>query len=82
MVNVAAFVDDRDDLPAHGPWLDAFADELRGDDERRLRELPRRRGSGPGPRGLPGRDLGSAGAIKRRYDPENLFHRNQNVPPA
>jgi FAD/FMN-containing dehydrogenase len=20
-------------------------------------------------------------ALKRRYDPENLFHRNQNVPP-
>ena len=21
-------------------------------------------------------------AVKRRYDPTNLFHRNQNVPPA
>jgi hypothetical protein len=30
----------------------------------------------------PGRTWDRLAAIKRRYDPDNLFHRNQNVPPA
>jgi len=30
----------------------------------------------------PGRTWDRLTAIKRRYDPDNLFRRNQNVPPA
>jgi FAD/FMN-containing dehydrogenase len=30
----------------------------------------------------PGRTWDRLAAIKRRYDPDNLFHRNQNIPPA
>ena len=30
----------------------------------------------------PRRDLGSAGGDQARYDPDNLFRRNQNIPPA
>jgi FAD/FMN-containing dehydrogenase len=30
----------------------------------------------------PGATWDRLAAIKRRYDPTNLFHRNQNVPPA
>jgi FAD/FMN-containing dehydrogenase len=30
----------------------------------------------------PGATWDRLAAIKARYDPENLFHRNHNVPPA
>ena len=46
----------------------------------RLRQLRRRRGRGARPRRLSRRRRGSGWPrIKRRYDPENLFRRNQNV---
>ena len=41
-------------------WVDDFAAALQQGDDGRLRQLPRRRGRGAGPRGLPGRDLGPA----------------------
>ena len=46
---------------------------------RRLCQLPRRRGRGPGLPGLPGPDLGALVAIKARCDPTNLFRLNQNI---
>ncbi len=30
----------------------------------------------------PGATWDRLASIKRRYDPDNVFHRNQNVPPA
>ena len=52
---------DQDDLPAHGPWLDAFADELRGDDHRAYVNFLVDEGPDASPRRLPGPDVGSAG---------------------
>ena len=48
----------------------AYVNFLVDEGPRRVRHAyPARRGIGSPP-------------IKRRYDPTNLFHRNQNVPPA
>ena len=67
MVDVAAFHDGRPRTGrARQAWVDELAAALRQDDARRLRQLPRRRGRGARPRGLPGRDLGSA---RRRQAP-------------
>ena len=60
MVNVAAIFGSPDEAPEHEPWVNGLADALRHDDQRRIRQLPRRRGRGADPRRVPRRDLGPA----------------------
>ena len=49
----------------------------------RVRQLPERRGRGPRPRGLPRRRRGTGSRRSRLATTRtNLFHRNQNIPPA
>jgi FAD/FMN-containing dehydrogenase len=82
MVNVAALYGRPEDAPAHEAWVTNYAAALRkgetgayvnflGDEgEARVREA------------YPGSTWERLMAIKRRYDPTNLFRLNQNVPPA
>ena len=42
----------------------------------------RRRGEDRVREAYPGDTWDRLAAIKARYDPDNLFHRNQNIPPA
>jgi FAD/FMN-containing dehydrogenase len=69
------------DRPVHDAWADGFAAALRGgpgvyvnflgdEGPDRVREA------------YPGPTWERLVEIKRRYDPGNLFHRNQNIPPA
>jgi FAD/FMN-containing dehydrogenase len=69
------------DRPVHDAWADGFAAALRGgpgvyvnflgdEGPERVREA------------YPGPTWERLVEIKRRYDPGNLFHRNQNIPPA
>ena len=60
MVNVAALYEGPDEAATHEAWVAGFAGALRQGDAGRVRQLPRRRGRGAGPRGLPGTDLGPA----------------------
>jgi FAD/FMN-containing dehydrogenase len=82
MVNVAALIESPEDREAHEPWVRGLAAELQrgepgayvnflGDDgEERIREA------------YPGPTWDRLRQIKGRYDPENLFRLNQNIPPA
>ena len=82
MVNVAAFYEGDTDRPSKERWVESFADALhQGDDGAYVNFLV-----DEGPERIraayPGATWDRLAAIKRRYDPTNLFHRNQNVPPA
>jgi len=82
MVNVAAFYDGPGDRSLRQAWVSDFSAALRqtddgayvgflGDEgERRIRAA------------YPGSTWDRLAEIKARYDPTNLFRRNQNVPPA
>jgi FAD/FMN-containing dehydrogenase len=82
MANVAAMYQDPAQSEIHETWADGLADLLRrgsrgvyvnflaDEGEARVREAY------PGPTWDRLRD------VKRRYDPGNLFHLNQNIPPA
>jgi FAD/FMN-containing dehydrogenase len=83
MAAVGAVYEHAADRPAHEAWAEAFAAALRGDggpgvyvnflsDEgpERVREA------------YPGPTWDRLAEVKRRYDPGNLFRRNQNIPPA
>jgi FAD/FMN-containing dehydrogenase len=82
MVNLAALVGDRADLPAHEPWLDAFMSAIRQGDGGAYVNFISDEGDARIRDAYPGRTWDRLAEIKRRYDPTNLFRRNQNIPPA
>ena len=83
MAAVGAVYEHAADRPTHEAWADGFAAALRG-------------GGGPGVyvnflgdegpervrEAYPGATWDRLVQVKRRYDPGNLFRRNQNIPPA
>jgi hypothetical protein len=82
MVNVAAFYDGPDDKIVREAWVVDFANALRQRDEGAYVNFLSDEGEARVRAAYPGATWDRLAAIKRRYDPDNLFHRNQNVPPA
>ena len=82
MVNLAALYEKPDEKEIHEAWVTEFASEMQqGDkgayvnfladvDEAQIRAA------------YPGGTWKRLAAIKARYDPDNFFHLNQNIPPA
>ena len=79
MVNVASFYAGDDDREQRAAWVEAlradlhpvagaYVNFLADEGEARVREA------------YPGATWDRLAGVKRRYDPENLFHLNQNVP--
>jgi FAD/FMN-containing dehydrogenase len=81
-VNVAAMYVDQGEEETHDAWVNGLADSLGkdgaggyvgfmgGEDEETLRAA------------YPGGNWERLRGLKRRYDPDNLFHLNHNIPPA
>jgi FAD/FMN-containing dehydrogenase len=82
MVNVAAFFDGPDDRIVREAWVERFADVLRQDDEGAYVNFLDAEGEERVRAAYPGATWDRLVAIKRRYDPTNLFRLNQNIPPG
>ena len=82
MVNVAAVVATLDDIRAQAPWLEGFAAALNQGDDGKYVNFVVDEDATAVRHAYPGRTWDRLVEIKRRYDPANLFRRNQNIPPA
>jgi FAD/FMN-containing dehydrogenase len=82
MVNVAAFYDGPDDRPARQAWVDSLATALHQGDDGAYVGFLGDEGEAGARRAYPGATWDRLAAVKAHWDPTNLFHRNQNVPPA
>jgi FAD/FMN-containing dehydrogenase len=82
MVNVAAFYDGPDDMPIKQAWVDQLAADLKQSDDGAYVNFLTDEGEQRVRAAYPGETWTWLAAIKARYDPTNLFRRNQNIPPA
>jgi FAD/FMN-containing dehydrogenase len=80
LVNLAAVYLNPDEAEIHEPWVAGFVSLLQGDDTGAYVGFLDE-GEGSIHRAYPGPTLDRLKAVKRRYDPNNLFHFNQNVSP-
>ena len=78
-MNVAAIYGDPGEAYVHEPWVAGFASLLGGNDSGAYVGFLEEEGSIHRP--YPGPTLDRLKAVKRRYDPTNRFHFNQNVSP-
>ena len=79
MANVAAFYDGEQDRPAKAAWVDGTAATLHQGDDGAYVNFVADEGPERVRAAYPGRTWDRLVEIKRRYDPTNLFHRNQNI---
>jgi FAD/FMN-containing dehydrogenase len=82
MAGVGAVYDQADDKPVHDAWADDFAAALRQGDPGVYVNFLADEGPGRVREAYPGATWDRLVEVKRRWDPDNLFRRNQNIPPA
>jgi FAD/FMN-containing dehydrogenase len=82
MVNVAALFESVDDRPKYEEWVQAFADDLHQEDDGAYVNFLEDEGEERIRAAYPGATWDRLREIKKRYDPDNLFRLNQNIPPA
>ena len=83
MINIAAFYEDEADKARKQAWMTGFANALRQSDTGAYVNFV----GDEGPERVrnavyPGKTWDRLREIKRRYDPDNVFRLNQNIPPA
>jgi FAD/FMN-containing dehydrogenase len=81
MVNVAALFERPEESEEHGPWVEAFAGALHQRDDGAYVNFLGDEGQERIRAAYPGATWDRLQQIKARYDPTNLFRRNQNIPP-
>jgi FAD/FMN-containing dehydrogenase len=82
MVNVAAFYEGPDDKPRREQWVTELTKVLHQTDDGAYVNFLDDEGPARVRSAYPGSTWDRLVAIKRRYDPGNLFRLNQNIPPA
>jgi hypothetical protein len=82
MANVAAFYEGPDDRPVREAWVTDFAASLRNGGAGAYVNFLGEEGEARVREAYPGATWDRLAAIKRRYDPANLFRLNQNIQPA
>jgi FAD/FMN-containing dehydrogenase len=82
MVNVAALYEHPEEKATHEAWVANFAEALQQRDNGAYVNFLGEDGEARIRAAYPGRTWDRLQEIKARYDPTNLFHLNQNIPPA
>jgi hypothetical protein len=82
MVNLAAFYEDEADKARKQAWLGGFASAIRQSSSGKYVNFVGDEGEAGIRSAYPAKTYDRLAEIKRRYDPDNLFHLNQNIPPA
>jgi hypothetical protein len=82
MVNLAAFYENEEERVARLRWLEEFASAIRQSDQGAYVNFVGDEGPERVHAAYPGATWDRLAELKRRYDPTNLFHLNQNIPPA
>jgi FAD/FMN-containing dehydrogenase len=82
MVNVGAIYEVPEERATHEAWVEAFAAALHQDDDGVYVNFLVDEGRERVRAAYPGSTWDRLAEIKARYDPTNLFRRNQNIPPA
>jgi FAD/FMN-containing dehydrogenase len=82
MVNCAAVYERPDEIEVHGPWVESLATALKQDDDGAYVNFLGVDGEARIRDAYPGPTWDRLRKTKARYDPTNLFRRNQNIPPA
>jgi FAD/FMN-containing dehydrogenase len=82
MVNIAAFYDGPDDRAVREAWVDEVMATLHQGDDGVYVNFLQDEGPERVRAAYPGTTWDRLAAVKATYDPQNVFRRNQNVPPA
>jgi FAD/FMN-containing dehydrogenase len=82
MTNVAAFYEGAEDKPRREAWMAEFASALLQGDAGAYVNFVGDEGEARVHAAYPGATWDRLAAIKAKYDPDNLFRRNQNIPPG
>jgi FAD/FMN-containing dehydrogenase len=82
MVNVAALYGEPGEGAEHAAWVTRFVEALRQGDSGAYVNFLADEGEERVRAAYPGSTWDRLREIKRRYDPDNLFRLNQNIPPA
>jgi hypothetical protein len=82
MINVAAFYEGVEDLPRREKWVAELAGILSKGDERGYAGFLADEGQDRVRAAYPGETWDRLRRVKAKYDPDNLFRLNQNIPPA
>ena len=82
LVNVAAFYNGDEERPRRQQWIDAFAAALNQGTPGAYSAFINDEGPERVSAAYPTATFARLAAVKRQYDPGNLFRRNHNIPPA
>ncbi len=82
MANVAAIYERPEEESTHTAWVNGLHGEIRGDGAGAYVNFLNEEGEDRVREAYPGDTWDRLQAVKVRYDPDNLFHRNQNIPPV